>query len=125
LVVSGLERGAVLDCSELDAAEVIVTGAITGGSRLAIRAPGGIVRFLAGVEGRSDVDVTTRAVEFQSRIAGAGTRVRVTLTAGGSLGFAEIADPARLEYRKSAPDDPDPAVTRGKVSPPAVVARIE
>ena len=155
LRVRGLEAGAVLDCSDLETQEVIVVGKIDGAStlwltvsngrvtfqakvdgksRVGIVAPGGTVVFAnpgggraegATVAGGSTVEVKARSVNFQGLISGPGTRVAVTLTAGGSLGFAEIDGPSRLEYGKADPDDSDPAVIRGKVGPPAVVTRIE
>lgn len=155
LIVPGLERGAVLDCSALEAHEVVVLGPIDGGSRLAVRAPGGRVTLRARVDGRStvdirapggtvtfetptdgsragskidggaSVDVLARTVTFRGRIAGAGTKVAVTLTTEGGLAFAEIDGPARLEYGKADPDDPDPDVIRGRVSPASVVKKVE
>jgi hypothetical protein len=155
LRVPGLESGAVLDASELEAAEVIVAGKIDGGSRLWVKAPNGRVTFQGRIDSRATVDVqapggtvtfanpttvardgskidggavaevTARVVEFHGRITGDGTRVVVSLTAGGRLAFAEIDGLARLEYRKADPDDPDPAVSWGTVRAPAVVARTE
>jgi hypothetical protein len=148
LKVFGLEAGASLDCSDLDADEVVVTGKIDGGSKLWVKAAGGRVTFLARIDGRSHVEVRApgglvnfappgtkveggrveggatvevlaKAVTVYSRIHGPGTRVTALLTEGGSLMFAEIDGPARLEYRRSDPDDPDPVVTRGGVGPEA------
>jgi hypothetical protein len=155
LRVPGLESGAVLDASELEAEEVIVAGKIDGGSRLWVKAPNGRVTFLGRIDGRATVDVqapggmvtfanpttvardgskidggavaevTAKVVEFHGRITGDGTRVVATLTAGGRLAFAEIDGLARLEYRKADPDDPDPSVIRGTVRAPAVVTRAD
>jgi len=71
------------------------------------------------------VDLLAAKVSFRGRIAGAGTKVSVTLTAGGALGFAEIEGPARLEYGKADPDDPALTVVPGKVRGPAVVRKVE
>jgi hypothetical protein len=155
LRISGLEAGAFLDCSELEASEVEVVGKIDGGSRLSVRATGGRVTFRAKVDGKSRVDihapggtvgfegstnptregakieggstvsVLARAIRFHDQIGGIKTRVAVTLTAGGSLSFAAIDGPSRLEFTKADPDDPEPVVSRGKVGAPAVVARVE
>lgn len=155
LIVGGLEQGAILDCSALEAEEVVVVGKIDGGSRLLVKAPGGKVRFLAPVVGGSQIDVRAPGgtvafetptdggregsridggavvdllaakVSFRGRIAGEGTKVSVTLTAGGALGFAEIEGPARLEYGKADPDDPALTVVPGKVRGPAVVRKVE
>ncbi len=151
LCVSGLEAGAVLDCSELDAREVEVLGKIDGGSRLVVRAPGGKVTFLARVGGKSIIDirapggtvafeaathptgdgstisggamveVMARSVGFRAAIAGAGTRVSVTLTTDGNLSFTEIDGPSRLEYSKADPGDPELIVKTGKIGPESIV----
>lgn len=155
LVVTGLEGGAVLDCSELDAEEVVVTGKIDGGSRLSVRSPSGRVRFLAKVDGRSRVDVRApggrvmfetptdathegskidggavvdvlaKEAHFHGRIHGAETKAIVTLTAGGSLSFAEIGGLSRLLYKKADPADADPKVTRGRIAGGAAVTKAE
>jgi hypothetical protein len=155
LRVPGLESGAVLDASELEAEEVVVAGRIDGGSRLWVKAANGRVTFLAKIDNRATVDVqapggtvtfahpttpgrdgskidggavaevTAKVVEFHGRITGDGTRVIATLTAGGRLAFAEIDGLSRLEYRKFDPDGPDPEVVKGSVRPPAVVTRVE
>jgi hypothetical protein len=151
LCVSGLEAGAVLDCSELEAREVEVLGKIDDGSRLVVRAPGGKVTFLARVGGKSKIDirapggtvafeaptqltgdgstisggatveVLARSVGFRAAIAGAGTRVSVTLTTGGNLSFTEMDGPSRLEYSKADPCDPELIVKTGKIGPESIV----
>jgi hypothetical protein len=99
-----------------------------------VRAPGGKVLFEMPTDGAADgskidggsaVDVTAREVAFHGRIAGAGTKVAATLTAGGALAFAEVDGPARLEYGKADPDDIDPDVVRGRVGPAAVVRKVD
>lgn len=128
LVVSGLEAGAVLDCSALDAAEVWVVGPVGGGSRLAVRSADGRVTFEADkgtIGGGSAVEVVAREVGLHGRIDGAGTRVRVRLTGDGSLAFAAVDGPARLEYGRSQPGGPEPTVRRGKEGNGAVVTRVE
>ena len=155
LIVRDLEAGAVLDCSELEAEEVIVVGKIDGGSRLSVRAPGGRVIFRAKVSGGSKVDVRApggtvifetpteigrdgskiaggstvdaiaRVVAIHGRIEGIGTKVAVSLTARGSLSFVEIDGPARLEYGQVDPDDAEPTLTKGRIGGSAVVLRVE
>ena len=49
MIVRDLDAGAVLDCSELEAEEVLVIGKIDGGSRLTLRAPGGSIVFRYGM----------------------------------------------------------------------------
>lgn len=155
LIVRDLEAGAVLDCAELEAQEVIVIGKVDGGSRLTLRAPGGSIIFRAKIDGAakldlrapggtvtfetptgmgrdgskidggSSVDVTARAVSFLGRISGAGTKVAVTLTSNGSLAFTEIEGSARLEYTKTDPDDADPAISRGRIGGMATFTKVE
>ena len=154
LKVRGLEGGAVLDCSDLDAQEVIVTGKIDGGSTLWVKSASGNVTFQAKVDGRSrvgitapggtvvfanptggvgqgatidggaTVDVKSKAAHFHARINGPGTKVSVTLTAGGSLLFTELEGNSRLEYGKFDPDDSEPTVVRGRVNSPAVLKKL-
>ena len=155
LIVKDLEGGAVLDCSALEAEQVIVIGKIEGGSRLAVRAPGGTVAFRSKIDGRSqvivrapggtvtfetptgmgrdgsridggsEVDIQAKAVGFRGLIAGAKTKVNVTLSAGGTLAFAEIDGTARLEYSKLDPDDAKPQVVKGRIGAMAIVKKVE
>lgn len=151
LRVAGLESGAVLDASELEADEVIVTGKIDGASRLWVKAPNGRVTFRARIDGRSrvgveapggwvafdpeaadgakidggaQVSITAKSVRLDGTIGGSGTKVAVSITAGGSLAFRELVGPSRLEYGTADPEDPEPSVTPGKVAPPAVVKKV-
>ena len=152
LKVPALEGGAVLDASELEVEDVIVVGKIDGGSRLRVAAhkrvtfqakidgrstveviaPTATVMFLdvkgrdvTGIAGGSVVRVTAHVTSFLGHIRGADTVVTVTVARGGSVGFVEIDGPARFEYRKAAPADPDPVLSRGKVGAAATVARVE
>lgn len=155
LHVRGLDAGAILDCSELEAREVIVSGKIDGGSKLWLKAPDGTVTFLAKVDGRSTVgvyapggtvtfvnrtdekqegskvdggstlDITAKLIQMHGRIHGPGTKVEATLTAGGVLSFAEIGGSARLEYGNADPYDPEPRLTKGKIGSGASVMMVE
>jgi hypothetical protein len=151
LRVSGLESGATLDASDLEAEEVVVVGKIDGASKLWVKAPNGRVTFRARIDGRSRVGVEAPGgsvafvpegaadgakidggaqVEIKAKsvrlgtIGGDGTRVVVSITAGGSLAFREVVGPSRLEYGTADPEDPEPSVTRGKVASPAVVKKV-
>jgi hypothetical protein len=128
LVVSGLDGGAVLDCSALDAAEVVVVGPVFGRSRLAVRAPAGRVTFVADkgtVGGGAAVEVVAKEVGLHGRVDGAGTRVAVRLADGGTLTFAEVDGPARLEYAAHPPGGPEPRVIAGRVGAGAVVRKVD
>jgi hypothetical protein len=124
LVVPRLTAGAVLDASQLDAAEVVVEGPIDGASRLVARTAGGTVTVRGPVEGGSVVDVSGRAVTFGQPIGGAKTRVTVTLSSGGVLSYAAVTGSARLEYRRANPADPPVRPAGGAVTPPAVVVEV-
>ena len=149
LVVSGLDGGAVLDCAELDAAEVVVVGPVGGGSRLVVRAPNGRVTVLARVDGKSKltvhapgasvrfdspggsvgggaaVEVVAKEVGLHGRVDGAGTRVGVRLTVEGTLTFAEVDGPARVEYGPADRGGPEPRLIAGRVGPGAVVRKTD
>ncbi len=155
LIVKDLEAGAVLDCSELEAEQIIVIGKIEGGSRLSVKAPGGTVAFRSRIDGRShvivqapggtvafetptgmgrdgskidggsEVEIHAKTVGFRGLIAGAKTKVNVTLSANGSLTFEEIGGTARLEYGKLDPDDAEPQVVKGRIGAAAVVKKVE
>jgi len=51
--------------------------------------------------------------------------VTAVLTEGGSLTFAELDGPARLEYRRADPEDPHPALNPGRVGPGAAVVKLK
>jgi hypothetical protein len=124
LVIPGLQAGAVLDASRLEAGEVVVAGPIDGRARLIVRAPAGLVRFRGKVDGGSVVEVTARTVGFDEPIGGPETRAVVTLTSGGELTFAAVGGSSRLEYRRANPGDPAPKLIAGRVVPPGIVAEV-
>lgn len=149
LRVHGLDAGATLDASELDASQITVTGRIDGASKLLLRAPGGTVHFSGAVDGKSEVTVaaaagtvkflvptaegnegskidggskvtiTGRTVEFKGDIAGDGTKVSVNLTRNAWLKFASLSGKATLEYRLQVVGQSPPDVVAGKVAPGA------
>lgn len=153
LRVPALEGGASLDTTELVVEEVIVFGRVDASklrlgpstrvtfqskidnrSTVEVAAPSGTVTFavptLPGkdgskIDGGSQVKVTARYALFHGKILGRDTRVSVTVTRDGALGFAELDGPSRLEYRKADGGDPDPKLSRGKVGPAATVARVD
>jgi hypothetical protein len=129
---------AVLDASGLEAEEVVITGDlnknavvklnapggrvtisghVTGNARLAVNAPGGEViapadpaRFDHGCE----VTVVAKRVEIGGLMTG-GSKLLVTLTAGGSLKLGRMDDEATVIYKRSAPTDPAPTVETGEL----------
>ncbi len=125
LVIPGLSAGAVLDATRVEAGEVVIAGAVDGGSRLVVRAERGVVMFRGPVGGGSVVQVTARSVGFEGAITGPNTRAVVTLTAGGELVFASLDGPARLEYRRANPGDPTPKLRAGRVAPPGMVTEVQ
>ncbi len=155
LIVSGLEREAVLDCSDLEAQEVVVVGKIDGGSRLSLFAPGGKVRFLSRVDGRSQVEVRApggsiafetptergqegsrisggssveligRTILFRGHITGDGTAVSIKIDPRGSLEFERLDNRARLEYAKASAEEGTPKIKKGKVEGKAVFRSLD
>lgn len=149
LRVTGLDLGAVLDATALEA-ETINVGAridghstlklnapngvvhfggwVGGGSIVEVNAPGGEVKFMyatAGakpgskIDGGAKVSITGRFVEFKGDIAGADTKVLVTLTRNAWLKVASVSGAAAFEYRSQAGGWATPDVTVGSVAPTA------
>ena len=87
--------------------------------------PTGMGRDGSKIDGGSEVDIHAKAVGFRGLIAGAKTKVNVTLSAGGTLAFAEIDGTARLEYGKLDPDDAEPQISKGRIGAAAVVKKVE
>ena len=107
------------------------TGAPTPGE---VAAPAGTVVFEVPTSARKDgskidggsvVRVTAKFAVFHGKILGRDTRVSVTVTRGGAVGFAEIDGPSRLEYRKAADADPEPRLSRGKIGNGSTVERVD
>src|SRR5439155_20174484 len=107
---------------------------VDGRSHVMVRAPGGLVNFAppaeprvegGRVEGGATVEVLAKAVTLHGRVHGGGTAVTAVLTQGGSLTFAAIDGPARLEYRRADPEDPHPAVNPGRVGQGAAVVKLK
>lgn len=138
--IQSLNGEASLEVGKLQAREILLVEGMNGQSRLRIDQPGSTVRVGQGLHGeaRAEILAAGGAVRFTdtSCIDGGckvrivarhvelgrlaiGARVEVTLTAGGSLSFAEVNDGARLAWRKERPDDPAPAIRPGKVGPGA------
>ena len=136
-------QGAVVT-KDLDAREIVVAGAINGegvlrldvpdasvtflrsfngASRIRVYAPGGKVvlgsddkslRDSGNVLGSSNVTIVARDVDLRGVLDG-GSRVKVTLTKGGSLRFSKIAGGAHLYYRKAESGDPELKIDRGGI----------
>jgi len=149
LRVNGLESGAILDASKLEAGSIYVSGTIEGGSCLRIRCADGVVEVPASVSGRSRLEIdapgssvrfthpTTsekagsridggstvviigRTVHLRGDVAGAGTVVRVALTRSGSLKVAAVRGTAVVEYRAVNQQSPDPPASAEVVEPGA------
>ena len=155
LRVGPIDGGSTLDASALEVKRIVFTkpingrstvtvrspdgvvefrGEVSGQSRVTVEAPGGRVTFTTwsdtardgvGVGGESQVTITAREVTIGGPIAGTDTRVLVTLTRGGSLTFKQIDGQARLQYRKSAPGDPEPGINAGRITPPAQFKKVD
>jgi hypothetical protein len=154
LRVHGLDAGAVLDASGLEASVVTVTGKIdnrstlklkapngavqltakvTGQSVVEINAPGGEVKFLlpttekregSKIDGGSAVAVTARWIEFKGDITGNNTKVAVTLSRNAILKVASVGGRATVEYR-AQPGGLSPDVIVGDVARTALFRKVQ
>lgn len=152
LRVTGLEAGAILDASGLDAGSIYVGGTIDGGSVLKLNAPDSVVAFKAVVLGQSRVEIhapggnvyfshpklpewtgsvidggsivriEARIADLRGDVAGAETKVHVTLTRNGSLKIVAVRGTAAVEYKTS--DAKSEAVAK-EVMPTATFRKIE
>jgi hypothetical protein len=139
LTVNRVDGEALLDASGLRAREIIFAGPVNGGSWVRVFAPGGKVELRDQINGLATAEIeapggkvvlgaptqtcingttllsiTAAEVDLRGK-AGGAARIHVTLSRGGKLKFGELDGAARLEYRRSAPDDPAPTVERGRV----------
>jgi hypothetical protein len=95
-----------------------------------IHAPEGRVRFAgprSGIDGGSQVTITTGSLEIPGAIAEEQTRLAVTLSNGGSIKLRALQGTAVLEYRKANPDDPAPRIVipDGHIEPTAVLRQVQ
>lgn len=155
LRVNGLNQGAVLDASALEAGSVYVSGKIDGGSHLKINcadgvvevpaavagksrveidAPGGSVRFIhpttpnkpgSSIDGGSTVTIKARTVDLRGDVGGAGTRVGVTITPNGWLRVAAVRGTAAVEYRQDDPNAREPSASAETVAPTATFRKAD
>ena len=149
LRVNGLDGGALLDASALEAGSIYVGGkidgrsvlklsavngviaipaSVSGKSRVEINAPGSEVRFPfptttdrpgSLIDGGSTVTITARTVDLRGDVDGVGTRVAVTLTRNGSLKVAAVRGTAAVEYKSADAKAPAPTASAFSVAPTA------
>jgi len=155
LRVNGLGAGAILDASGLEAGSVYVCGTISGGSLLKINCPDGVVEVPAAVgelsrveihapgssirfvyptmpdksgsliDGGATVVMTARTVDLRGDVAGAGTKVKVTLTRNGSLKAAAVRGTATIEYRAENRESPEPRASAAILAPTAAFKKVD
>jgi len=154
LKATGLDAGALLDASGLEAAEIYIGGKIDGASVLKLNAPNGKVTFAASVIGKSSVEIiapggdvtfsapttpnrpgstidggstvaiTARTAELRGDINGSNTKVTVNLPRIGSLKVVAIRGTAVVGYR--VPEGKGmPDVSAAFVSPAASFKKID
>ncbi|MBY0459529.1 MAG: hypothetical protein K2V38_19590, partial [Gemmataceae bacterium] len=144
--VPGLDGGATLDASGLEATQVNVGAKIDGQSTLKVNAPNGVVHFAAKVDGKSVVEVnapggevkfvqpttatkdgskidggstvavTGRTLDFKGDITGEGTKVNITLTRNAWLKVASVSGKAVVEYKPQQAGWSPPDVNVGAVA---------
>lgn len=152
LRVSGLEDGAILDATGLQAGLITVSGAIDGGSVLKLNAPDSVVAFAAVVGGKSRVEINApggnvwfdvpsdlgrprslidggstvtilaRTAHLRGDVDGADTKVTVTLTHNGRLKVDAVRGMAAVEYKIA---DAKSHAAAGFVAPTATFKKIE
>jgi hypothetical protein len=150
-----LAPGSFVDASGLEAGDVYVNGAVSGGANLRLNAPNGRVNIKGRIEEKSVVEITAaggdvrinssgvkpgqvsidggsrvtvvaRGVEVRGAIGGDGTRVMATLDKAGWLRVGGgVQGTAVVEYRTAAADDRTVDVMADPVAPTAVFRRIE
>ncbi|VTT97443.1 unnamed protein product [Gemmataceae bacterium] len=150
----GLDGGAVLDASGLEAAQVYIGGKIDNGSTLKVNAPNGTVTFAAAVGGKSKVEIAApggdvtfsapttparpgsaidggstvtiaaRTTDLRGDVNGSATRVSVSLPRNGTLKAVAVRGTATVEYRV-ADGKGTPDVSAGFVSPAATFKKVE
>lgn len=150
--VTGLDGGAILDATGLEAGSVVISGTIAGGSVLKVRAPESVVMVMAAVRGKSRVEINApggdvrflspsspdqpwssitsgstvailaRAVDLRGDVDGADTKVTVTLTGNGSLKVAAVRDTAAVEYKT---EDDKARATAEVVAPTATFKKTD
>jgi hypothetical protein len=155
LLIHGLDAGAVLDASGVEASVVIVTGRIDGHSALKLKAPNGTVHVSAQVDGHSSVEIdapggevrfllattttrdgskidngstaviTARSVELRGDVTGTDTRVLVVLTRGGALDVEAVRGRALVAYKAQMAQWAAPTVRIGSVANTATVRKVE
>jgi len=146
LKVSGLDAGAILDASALEASTITVGGKIDTRSTLKLNAPNGTITFMAKVDGHSRVEinapggavkfnqpttgaregskidngsavsVTARDIEFKGDITGDDTKVSIILTRNAWLKVTSVNGKATVEYKSQVAGWSPPTVTVGIVA---------
>jgi hypothetical protein len=96
--------------------KVSLRGFIGGNTKLTILAPNGEVRLenSGRCTGGSTVTITAKRFEALGPLSG-GTKVNLTLTAGGSLKFVRAEEGATVTYRKTGANEPPLVVDRGQL----------
>jgi hypothetical protein len=153
LRVDGVEGGATLDASGLEAGSIYISGhvdesstlslnapngavsiiaPITANSRVEINAAGGGVRFLtpfrtdvprSQIDGGSIVTINARTIELGGGVGGEETRVEAIVAPEGILSVSAIRGTATVEYWVGPGVGDAPTVTAKHVGPKAAFRR--
>jgi hypothetical protein len=96
--------------------KVTVGGFVLGNVKVTVIAPGGLVVFASTgrLTGGSTVTVTAKRLELNGPASG-GTKVNVTLLAGGSLKVVKAEEGATITYKKAAANDAEPVIEKGEL----------
>jgi hypothetical protein len=98
--------------------QVELKGDFSGEAAVDIHAPGGQVilgeETSTCINGSGRISITAATVDIRGRVDGS-PRLDITLNRGGKLKFTELAGGVQLACHRAAPNDPEPAVDRGRV----------
>jgi hypothetical protein len=96
--------------------KVAITRVFLGSCKLTVTAPGGEVILAEGgrIGGGATATLAAKTVDLKGTL-NEGAKVRVTLTAPGSLRVAQMDGGATVTYKRSAPGDPEPKIVTGEL----------
>jgi hypothetical protein len=132
-------NGAFLDASRLEAKSIVFYQGINGRSMVKLHAPNGRVSLATiNAEAQVEIDAPGGRTEIRDINGEAKLRVRtkelrlngdvngtsllnVVFTKDGSLKFVRLQGECKLLWKKDAPTDPEPAITRGEIKGKAVL----
>jgi hypothetical protein len=130
---------ALLDASRLEAKSIVFYQAINGRSMVKLHAPNGRISLasinaaaqveidapggrteIRDINGESKLRVRTKELRLTGDVNGTA-QLNVIFTRDGSLKFVRLQGESKLLWKKDAPGDPEPAITRGEIKGKAIL----